>query len=220
MEKDARELAPLMLDDMLRAVVFDFGRVISARKPESLFRSYEQDLGLPPGSINEIMFGSKAWEETLVGRKSEEAFWVEIGPSLGLHTRRAVLAFRDRYRADERVNPDVRDLVRRLHGRFRLAVLSNAPAGLARWLRDWEMLPFFHVVFCSGDEGVAKPDPAAYLQTLERLAVRPPEALFIDDTPENVDAARSLGIHGVLFTDYPALAADLAAWIDPGLLAP
>lgn len=205
---------------MVRAVVFDFGRVISAQKPECLFRRYEQDLGLPPGSINEIMFGSKAWHETLVGCKSEEAFWLEIGPSLGLHTRQAALDFRERYRADERLNPDVRDLVRRLHGRFRLAVLSNAPAGLSRWLQEWEMLDLFQVVFCSGDEGVAKPDPAAYLQTLERLAVRPQETLFIDDTPGNVEAALSLGIHGVLFTDYPALASDMAAWIDSRLLAP
>jgi putative hydrolase of the HAD superfamily len=202
------------------AFIFDFGRVISAQKPESLFRSYEQDLGLAPGSINRIMFESEAWQETLRGHKSEEEFWLAIGPALGLETRETLNHFRDRYRADERVNPEVRDLVRRLHGRYRLAVLSNAPPGLDRWLRDWEMLHLFQVVFCSGEEGVVKPAPEAYLRTLELLGVRPRETVFIDDTPENVEAARALGMDGVLFTDYPALAAELRSKIDPALTAP
>ena len=50
---------------MIKAVIFDFGRVISAQKPASLFRGYEDELGLSPGVLNRVMFGSHAWEETL-----------------------------------------------------------------------------------------------------------------------------------------------------------
>jgi hypothetical protein len=49
---------------MIKAVIFDFGQVISAQKPMSLFRGYEEELGIEPGTINPIMFGSPAWEET------------------------------------------------------------------------------------------------------------------------------------------------------------
>jgi FMN phosphatase YigB (HAD superfamily) len=34
---------------------------------------------------------------------------------------------------------------------------------------------------------------------LERLDIRPVEAAFIDDNAENVEAARSLGIHSIHF---------------------
>jgi len=54
---------------VIKAVIFDFGRVISAQKPMALFRGYEQDLGLAPGVLNRVMFGSEAWNEVLVGRK-------------------------------------------------------------------------------------------------------------------------------------------------------
>jgi HAD superfamily hydrolase (TIGR01509 family) len=97
------------------------------------------------------------------------------------------------------------DLIRRLHGSYKLAVLSNSPPGLLRWLTDWGILELFDVVFCSGDEGVMKPDPRAFQVTLERLGVKPEEAVFIDDTMGHVNAALKLGLHGIHFTTSAAL---------------
>jgi putative hydrolase of the HAD superfamily len=194
---------------MIKAIIFDFGRVISAQKPPSLFRSYEDELGLEPGTINFIMFDSEAWQEALVGRKTVEEFWYEIGPELGLNRGDEVDAFRHRYHADEAINEGVLDLIHRLHGNYKLAVLSNSPPGLAQWLADWKLLNFFEVVFCSGDEGIAKPDPKAFELTLERLGVKPNETVFVDDTREHVEAARKLGLQGILFTTAEELEKEL-----------
>lgn len=195
---------------MIKAVIFDFGRVISAQKPMSLFRDYEEDLGLAPGVLNATMFGTAIWEQVLVGRRTVDEYWEEIGPRLGLHTPEAVAEFRRRYAGDEAINEGVLDLIRALRGRYGLAVLSNAPPGLARWLADWEIDGLFDVIFCSGDEGVAKPDAAAFERTLERLGVAPEEAVFIDDSPGHVAAARELGIRGIRFTTAEALKEELA----------
>jgi putative hydrolase of the HAD superfamily len=195
----------------IKAIIFDFGRVISAQKPPSLFRGYEEELGLEPGAINPIMFGSQAWQDALVGRKTTKEFWHAIGPQLELHTPDAIDEFRHCYHADETVNEGVLDIIRRLHrqGRYKLAVLSNSPPNLSQWLADWGLLDLFDVVFCSGDEEVVKPDPAAFEITLERLGVVPEEAVFIDDTLGHVEAARSLGLYGILFTTAEALADQL-----------
>ena len=71
---------------MMQAIIFDFGRVITAQKPLSLFRDYEYELGLEPGKLNSIMFGSPAWQDTLLGRKTTEEYWYLIGPELGLNS--------------------------------------------------------------------------------------------------------------------------------------
>ncbi len=194
---------------MIKAIIFDFGRVITAQKPLSLFRRYERDLQLKPGTINPIMFGSEAWEDVLVGRITSDEYWRRIGPLLNLHSPEAIAAFRQRYHADEAINEGVLALIRRLHGKYKLAVLSNCPPGLADWLGDWEMLHFFDVVVCSGDEGVVKPDPAAFALVLGRLGALPEEAIFIDDTLGHVRAARDLGLHGIHFTTAQTLASDL-----------
>jgi epoxide hydrolase-like predicted phosphatase len=195
---------------MIKAVIFDFGRVISAQKPPSLFRRYEEELGLKPDTINTIMFDSQAWQDALTGQKTEAQFWDAIGPELGLYSHHAIDAFRGRYRRDEAINPGVIELIHRLRTHHKTAVLSNSPPGLVHWLADWGIRELFDTVFCSGDEGLAKPDPAAFQAVLERLGTAPEEALFIDDTIEHVLAARTLGLRAILFTTTEDLAEELA----------
>ncbi|MGA9719726.1 MAG: HAD-IA family hydrolase, partial [Acidobacteriaceae bacterium] len=57
----------------------------------------------------------------------------------------------------------------------------------------------------------AKPDPAIYRHTLEKLGVTPGEAMFIDDISANITAARTLGIDGIQFTTVEQLRRDLEA---------
>ncbi len=190
---------------MIRGIIFDFGRVISAQKPPALFARYEKDLGIAPDSINDVMFGSDAWKEALVGRKTAKGFWTAIGPQLGLNSAEEIDGFRRRYHADEAINPGVAELIHLLCGRYKLAVLSNSPPGLVNWLADWNIRHLFDVVFCSGDEGVAKPDPTAFEMTLGRLGLEPGAAVFIDDTMEHVKAAEALGLHGICFTTAEVL---------------
>ncbi len=196
---------------MIKAVIFDFGRVISAQKPLSLFKGYEQELGLAPGVLNRVMFGSDAWNEVMVGRKDLDEYWREIGPELGLCTPQEIQAFRQRYFADEAIDEGVLEVIRGLYGQYKLAVLSNAPPRLTTWLADWQILHLFDVVVCSGDVGMVKPDPAIYELTLARLGVEPGEAVFIDDSSGHVAAARALGLHGIHFTTASALAVELGA---------
>jgi len=192
-----------------RAVLFDFGRVISAQKPAWLFGEYERILGLPAGSFQNLFDNSPEWRDALLGRMTLDGFWEAVGPKLGLRTSEGISRFRHRFEADEAPNRAVVGLILRLRGRCRLAVLSNSPPGLSRWLEKWGILDCFDVVFCSGEEGVAKPNPRAYLETLERLGVEPSEAVFVDDEAVNVDAARRLGLRTVLFTDYDSLFEEL-----------
>ena len=194
---------------LIKAVIFDFGRVISAQKPFGLFRAYEETLDLEPDTINRIMFESQAWQDAMVGRISASDFWQKIGPELGLESREEIDAFRRRYHADESIDSDVLRIIRQLFGRYKLAVLSNWPAGLADWLSDWGILDLFDVVYCSGDEGRIKPDPVAYNSTLMRLRVLPRESVFIDDTIGHVEAAQSLGLFGIWFKNARQLERDL-----------
>lgn len=163
-----------------------------------------------PGTINTIMFESSAWHDALLGRKTTAEFWREMGPRLGLHSPLQVDNFRQRYYADEKINSHVRELIGRLSKHYKLAICSNSPAGLKQWLADWGIDRLFDVVFCSGEEGIVKPDPAAYRITLTRLDVKPWEAVFVDDVRENVEAASKQGLKAVHFTTGAALEKDLA----------
>jgi putative hydrolase of the HAD superfamily len=67
-------------------------------------------------------------------------------------------------------------------------------------VRNWP--GFFDGVtgqFLSYQMGARKPDPEIYFQTLEKLSVEGKQCLFIDDRPENIEAARAAGIHALQF---------------------
>jgi putative hydrolase of the HAD superfamily len=50
----------------------------------------------------------------------------------------------------------------------------------------------------SSDLGLRKPDPEAFSVVAQRTGFQVSELLFFDDTPENVDGARTAGIQAVL----------------------
>jgi 2-haloacid dehalogenase len=67
----------------------------------------------------------------------------------------------------------------------------------------------------SGEERLVKPDPRIYQCLLERYAVDPATALYIDDSQRNVAAAEALGMHGWWFRDPAGLREHL---VELGLL--
>ncbi len=78
--------------------------------------------------------------------------------------------------------------------------------------REEAVFARFRDIVVSGDEKLLKPDPAIYALALERFGLEPGEAVFVDDTAINVEAAREAGIHAVLFTGAAAFRADLVGF--------
>jgi 2-haloacid dehalogenase len=70
----------------------------------------------------------------------------------------------------------------------------------------------FGDIIVSGVEKLVKPDPAIYALALQRFALQPGEAIFVDDNHDNVVSARANGFAVHHFTDAPALRAELAKY--------
>ena len=87
-------------------------------------------------------------------------------------------------------------------------ILSNTNAIHWDWIRarHSEMLSRFDRHWVSHEMGLEKPDPAIYEQVLRATGLPSEAHLFIDDIGENVEAARSVGMQGILHTDADALA--------------
>jgi len=100
-------------------------------------------------------------------------------------------------------------LALRQHG-IRTAILSNmGDTVLASIQREFDWLPRFDVLIWSFEHKMAKPDPAIYRLTLDKLGTQPAETLFIDDKQANIDAARALGMIAIQFSTVEKLREDL-----------
>lgn len=82
-------------------------------------------------------------------------------------------------------------------------ILSNISKDSADYLKRTQ--PFFACcpdAVLSYEEKLIKPDPALFHILLERYQLLPEECIFLDDSQRNIDVARTLGIHGVVFTSF------------------
>jgi putative hydrolase of the HAD superfamily len=81
----------------------------------------------------------------------------------------------------------------------RLAVVSNADGRVEGLLEGAGLRDYFEFVVDSHEDGVEKPDPEIFRVALDRLEVRPSEALYVGDLfPVDVVGARRAGLRTVL----------------------
>jgi putative hydrolase of the HAD superfamily len=99
----------------------------------------------------------------------------------------------------------------------RLFYLSNMPEPYAQHLeRSHAFMSWFEAGVFSARVKTGKPKPEIFQIAFERFGLAPAEALFIDDHPANIEAAKALGLPALLFTSPVQLRADL---VSLGLLA-
>jgi 2-haloacid dehalogenase len=82
-------------------------------------------------------------------------------------------------------------------------------------LRRFDFLQWFQGILLSSEVRLLKPDPRIFRLFCDTHAIGPAQAVYIDDSKLNVEAAAALGMHGIVFTDPPALRRDL---VKQGLL--
>ena len=148
---------------------------------------------------------STVWREYECGRTSEDECYRRMAEKFSLDDgkiRQAVLGVRASIRPDDTFIRFIRELQMEAHGELRIFALSNVSAPdyvvtLSK-LPDWSI---FERVFTSADAGMRKPDLSFYKFVLDEIKAEPSSVTFVDDNIENVLAARSLGIHGIIFDD-------------------
>ncbi len=198
----------------MTAIVFDYGEVLCHRNQQAWHDMLALTaLGIP-------QFESIYWRDRHqydLGHFDGAGFWSRFGAHTGrTFTPEETRALID---ADVRMwtetDPAMLTWVAALqqHG-LRTAVLSNMVPEVLQAMRTqprfaW-LSGFTHLTW-SCELHIAKPDPAIYLHTCERLGVAPADALLLDDKPENIRGAEAIGMQGILFTDIAHLRQDLAA---------
>jgi 2-haloacid dehalogenase len=83
---------------------------------------------------------------------------------------------------------------------------ESYPAALERFA----FLRWFRGILVSGEVQVIKPEPRIFALLIERFAIEPQRAVYIDDVEANVAAARPFGIHAIHFTTPANLRQELA----------
>jgi putative hydrolase of the HAD superfamily len=164
-------------------------------------RGLDHAHGLPRLSVFETLYRTDEWAAIERGRGDRKAWLASAHQMLEARAGRPLPPLHEEWRASQRaIEPNMR-LVGDLRGVVKLAILSNADSTLRERLEgDMGIHHLFDDIVCSAEVGMAKPEPAIFLLSAERLGLEPRECVFVDDLGTNVDAARQVGMQAVLFS--------------------
>jgi glucose-1-phosphatase len=102
------------------------------------------------------------------------------------------------------------ELLARLVRRTDLWVISNTnPVHFNYIRRHYSFVRYLRGFILSYEVGAMKPDPVIFRNALARAGCEASEALFVDDSAENIEAARKLGIDAFQFVDAVHLEGEL-----------
>jgi putative hydrolase of the HAD superfamily len=195
----------------LKAVIFDYGLVLSGPADPAARARLLEISGLSPE-----IFDAHYWKYRLDydrGTLNGRTYWQTIARETGLTLSAEQIdeLIEQDVLLWATVNPLMLDWLERLRAAgLKVGILSNMGEDLlAHMRRNFGWLDLLHHLTWSCELNTVKPEPAIYEHTLTKLGVEPAEALFIDDKMENVEGARSLGIHALLFRDARTLQGDL-----------
>jgi len=197
----------------LRAVVFDYGMVLTGPQDPDAHAALLRLTGLPVERFEELYWADRhAYDE---GKFTGLEFWQRLLRNAQIENAGSLVEELNLW--DARMwttqNPVMLAWQAQLKSRGLLtAILSNMGDNvLANMKQEFDWLPRFDVLVWSYQLLMAKPEPAIYRHVLKELGTQPEETLFLDDRLINIEAARALGMKAILFTDVASLRVDLAA---------
>jgi epoxide hydrolase-like predicted phosphatase len=195
---------------MIKAVIFDWGGVLIDDPTPGLVAYCSKHLKVAEKEFNRVR---KKFEfDFQKGKISEEEFWRRVCSELKAAKPTVKSLWRDAFMAAYSEKKEVFSLASSLHrSSYKTGFLSNTedPAMKFFYEQGYDM---FDVLVFSCAEGTRKPEKRIYEIALERLGVKPKEAVFIDNQIENAKGAEKAGMNAILFKSPKQLKKELASF--------
>ena len=194
---------------MITTVIFDVGgvQITGLRGVED---SITSKLNMKRDEASSNLEG-KHLDDFCNGRISEEEYLIAVIRESGWNISPEELkqGIRENFREIEGTRGVVGDL--KASG-FKLGILSiHGKEWVEYILKRFDLGSVFDAMSYSYQVGISKPDPRSYQIIMRELGSKPEECLFIDDTPQNISAAKKLGMHAILFSNAQQLRTDISA---------
>ncbi|HDP26114.1 MAG TPA: HAD family phosphatase [Deltaproteobacteria bacterium] len=180
-------------------VFLDFGGVIADEGFRNGLTAIARRSGIDPDAFYETARTTISTTGYLTGRATEAHYWETLRSLTGIEGDDAEL--REMILSRFHIRDFMIGLIEELKkASLRVAILSDQ----TNWLDELEERHgFFHrfeQVFNSFHLGKSKHDRSLFTDVLDAMGIAAERALFVDDTLEHVERARSVGINAIHYT--------------------
>lgn len=206
---------------MIRTIFSDLDGVIRHWDNRRLFE-LETQCGLSKGYVFQCAFQPERLISAITGAVSHEVWCQTVEQQLSLQTGASTAkALVNAWLASPfDIDYELLGELKRLFPQTALVLVTNATTDLTQSLATTGLLELIDDVVNSSDIGVAKPDTAFYRMALGRAQTSGAQTLYIDDSLQNCEAARALGIRSIHFKDRETCLQELGNLAKSNALTP
>jgi epoxide hydrolase-like predicted phosphatase len=198
----------------IRAMIFDLGGVLVRTEDRSPRTQLATRLGKSYDELSALVFDSPSSHKAMKGEITAAEHWEVVREALGISKAeipQVQLEFWGGDSLDEQLVAYLRAM--RLH--YKTALLSNMWDDIRQVIEEiWIIDDAFDEIVISAEVGLVKPDPRIYRKVLSGLGVKPAEAVFVDDFPDNIEGAHQAGMQTIHFKSPDQTLKDLERLLD------
>lgn len=201
---------------MIKAVFFDMGGVTVSMVIEEINAEIKKQFRLEEVSI----LGTHShiyelFDQLEKGTIDDKTFWERFAKNVDRPLPENWPDIFTNALKHSHFSPKMKKIIRQLRQKgLIVAVLSNVPESMGNRHHRLGHYALFDHLTLSYEVGYRKPHEQIYFHALETVNVKPEESLFIDDRLENVEKARELGMHAILFKNPSHLEKKIKTFID------
>jgi putative hydrolase of the HAD superfamily len=191
----------------IKAVIFDYGQVISLPQDPAAIDRMAEIAGVERGKFESVLWALR--DEYDRGTVSAREYYRDVFAKLSVEANINIIdrIIETDFNSWKNINQETAALMEDVKkAGYTLGILSNIPHDFLAWAR--KTLPVFslpQVGLFSCEVNLVKPEQAIYQELLSMLGVRGVvsggEVVFFDDKIENIKGAESLGINALLWKD-------------------
>lgn len=197
----------------VEAVLFDFGMVLSGPPVPAVWAEMQRVSGLDQDTLHRLYWAHRDAYDS--GALDAVPYWNRIATDaatdLSAQQLDRLLALDVELWTD--MNLPMLAWVNLLHrAGVRTGILSNMGDGMAEGIRrKFNWIDNFHAAVWSHALRLRKPEQAIYAAAADGLGVSPGRILFLDDKPENIQAAGQFGMQAILYSTHDRFEAEMQA---------
>lgn len=186
----------------IKNIVFDVGKVLIDFDWDRYLESFNFPLETY-AAIKRVTFPSEQWRERDRGVLSDEEY-NQVFYSLAPEYKKELQQVLQNETQSLHVYEYSKKWIQELQGKgYKTFLLSNISRKLCRsFHEELNIIPQMDGAIFSCEVHALKPELEIYRIFLDTYKLKPEECLFFDDLPENVEAAKRMGIEGIVFKGY------------------
>jgi len=183
---------------MIKTVLFDYAGVISPTKNNYIFAFKNSKVfNLTPEELMKITYEN--WEIAVVGKLKSTAYWNQIATKLNIKPDKLIELIIKTFPIDKKVV----NIIKKTKTNYTTVLFSNQVEDwLEKVIDDNNLRDVFNYFVNSYNVGFKKPDQRIFFEALKITSSKPEETLFIDDSLENIRAAKQMGIKTIMFNNF------------------